>query len=124
MCTLVNESLDEAEDNMKFLDGIKKQVEICVVATDFSLIRTAIKKVMKSLRYAWMLSKYYNTDEKESLKSWLFSFYSVIDGYEWVQYSAYRIVRHWTALTEMSVTHVTLLSFYPIVAVTPLWAIS
>ena len=69
MCTLVNESLDEAEDNMKFLDGIKKQVEICVVATDFSLIRTAIKKVMKSLRYAWMLSKYYNTDEKESLKS-------------------------------------------------------
>ena len=65
MCTLVNESLDEAEDNMKFLDGIKKQVEICVVAKDFSLIRTAIKKVMKSLRHAWMLSKYYNTDEKE-----------------------------------------------------------
>ena len=65
MCSIVNESLDEAEDNMKFLDGIKKQVEICVMATDFSLIRTAIKKVMKSLRHAWMLSKYYNTDEKE-----------------------------------------------------------
>ena len=67
-CNFVNESLYEAEDNMKFLDGIKKQVEICVEATDFSVIRIAIKKVMKSLRHAWMLSKYYNTDEKEFLK--------------------------------------------------------
>ena len=69
MCALVNESLEEAEDNMKFLDGIKKQVDICVLATDFSLIRAAIKKVMKSLRHAWMLSKYYNSDEKGFLKS-------------------------------------------------------
>ena len=65
----MNESLDEAEDNMKFLEGIKKQVEICVLATDFLLIRAAIKKVMKSLRHAWMLSKYYNSDEKGFLKS-------------------------------------------------------
>ena len=65
----MNESLDEAEDNMKFLEGIKKQVEICVLATDFSLIRAAIKKVMKSLRHAWMLSKFYNTDEKGFHKS-------------------------------------------------------
>jgi dynein heavy chain len=63
-CEFINESLDESLDNMKFLDGIKRQVEICVDATDFYLIRSAIKKVMKSLRHAWMLSKYYNTDEK------------------------------------------------------------
>ncbi len=63
-CSFMSQSLDEAEDNMKFLDGIKRQVEICADSTDFHLIRLAIKKVMKSLRHAWMLSKYYNSDEK------------------------------------------------------------
>ena len=61
---IIEDSMDEAMDNMKFLDGIKKQVEILLSTTDFRLIRRTLRKVMKCLRYAWMLSKHYNTDEK------------------------------------------------------------
>ena len=56
--------MDEALDNMKFLRGIKKHVEILHTANDFKLLKSTLRKVMKSLRYAWMLSKHYNTDEK------------------------------------------------------------
>ncbi len=56
-------SLDEAEDNMKFLNGIKRQVDTCSNTTNIETIKSTIPKVLKCLRSAWTLSKYYNTDE-------------------------------------------------------------
>ncbi len=59
----VCESLEEAEDNMKFLNGIKRQVEVCSKSSNIDVIKATIPKVLKCLRSAWTLSKYYNTDE-------------------------------------------------------------
>ena len=41
----VDEMLEEAGDNMKFLSGIKRQVEVCANATSIDLIKTTIQKV-------------------------------------------------------------------------------
>jgi hypothetical protein len=61
------ERLEEAEDNMKFLKGILRQVEVCVQSPSVDGIRVAIPKILKGLRSAWTLSKYYNTDETITL---------------------------------------------------------
>ena len=44
----VEEMLEEAGDNMKFLSGIKRQVEVCSSATSIELIKTTIQKVRKN----------------------------------------------------------------------------
>ncbi len=62
-CALVSERLEEAMDNMKFLSGIKRQVEVCTNATEIPTIQAMIPKVIKSLRSAWTLSKHYNSDK-------------------------------------------------------------
>ncbi len=57
------QSLEEAEDNIKFLSGIKRQVDHCTKTEDLDTIRATIPKMLKCLRSAWTLSKHYNTDE-------------------------------------------------------------
>ena len=56
--------LDEAQDHKKFLEGIYRHVRVCIESPDFHTITLTLRKVMKTLRNAWMLSKHYNTDEK------------------------------------------------------------
>ena len=61
---IIDASLEEALDNLKFLKSIRRHVEICSNEESFAVIKATLQKVMKSLRNAWMLSKYYNTDER------------------------------------------------------------
>ena len=46
----LQDTMDEALDNMKFLRGIKRHAETLHTAQDFKLLKATLWKVMKSLR--------------------------------------------------------------------------
>ncbi|KAM3610556.1 uncharacterized protein V6R79_005609 [Siganus canaliculatus] len=62
--TELNKYCAESDDNLRFLSTLKKHFQILVSGEDFNAIRSTIPSMMDSLQIVWMMSCYYNTNEK------------------------------------------------------------
>lgn len=61
---VIDELFDEAKDNTTTLLPIAREVNLALNTDDFGVVKSVLRKVLKTLRHAWMLSKQYSSDDK------------------------------------------------------------
>lgn len=54
----------EAKDNARFLSTVDRHMKNVTFGTTFGLVTETIPNLMVALRMVWIISRYYNTDER------------------------------------------------------------
>jgi len=54
----------EAKDNARFLTTVDRHMKNITFGTTFALVTETIPNLMVALRMVWIISRYYNTDER------------------------------------------------------------
>ena len=63
-CSELNKYYLEAKDNVKFLSTLERHFKNITHGSNFTIILETLPGMMNSLRMVWVISRYYNTDER------------------------------------------------------------